>query len=235
MIVRHSFGGTVDTQTNLGLLVVITTVGAALSYYNIRRQQLDQHRAWTLRTMFYMGTVITARPIFLISAVIVSAVREYRNVWPCEVIDWTWKSYGADNYLEAYPQCANQSGPNAGFVLVLANIFSRDDAAEVGAGFQVPVGAVFWIALVLHAVGVEIYLALTPREATKLRMESYRRQLAAGYKNPGSAGLVPERFGDADPWTYPDRCEDVDNEGIERSGGCPTCGERIEQNRYADQ
>jgi hypothetical protein len=183
--------------------------------------------------MFYMGTIITARPIFLISAVVVSTMHEYRNVWSCEVIDWTWKYYGADNYLQTYPQCANKSGPNAGFVPVLANIFSRSDPAEIGAGFQVPVGATFWIALVLHAVGVEVYLALTPREATRLRMESYRRQLAAGYKNPGSAGLVPERFGDADPWVYLDCRDGVNSDSVEGSGGRPSSG-GTSQNRYVD-
>jgi hypothetical protein len=29
---------------------------------------------------------------------------------------------------------------------------------------------------------------------------SYDKQLEAGMKNPGSAGLTIERFGDADPW-----------------------------------
>lgn len=233
MISRHTFGGSVDIQANLGLLVVSTTVGAAFSYYNVRRHQLDQHRAWTLRTMFYMGTVITARPIFAILSVAISSTRDYRNVWSCDVIDWTWKYYGADNYLQTYPQCANKSGPNAGFVPVLANIFSRNDPAEIGASFQVPAGAAFWIALVLHAVGVEVYLALTPLEATRLRMESYRRQLAAGYKHPGSAGLVPERFGDADPWVYPGCRGGVDGDGIDKTGGCPG-SDGTSQNRYAD-
>ena len=57
-----------------------------------------------------------------------------------------------------------------------------------------------WVAIFLHVVGVEIYLALTPREGQRLRMVSYERQLAAGFRNPGSAGLVVERLGDADHW-----------------------------------
>ena len=57
-----------------------------------------------------------------------------------------------------------------------------------------------FLALILHAVGVELYLRLTPRESERLRMVSYERQLERGMKNPGSAGLVVERFGDADVW-----------------------------------
>jgi hypothetical protein len=43
-------------------------------------------------------------------------------------------------------------------------------------------------------------LKLTPRETQRLRQVSYEKQLEAGMKNPGSAGLTVERFGDADPW-----------------------------------
>ncbi|ERF70778.1 hypothetical protein EPUS_08336 [Endocarpon pusillum Z07020] len=210
MIARHSFGGTIDIQSAVGFLVMITTIGAALAYYNIRRLQIDQHRAWMLRTMVYMGTILTARVVLALSAVIVSSLGEYRNVWPCEMIEWTWKSYGADDYLQSYPQCADNSAINGTFAPVLANIFSSTDPAEIGASFQVPVGMAFWVSIALNMAGIELYLTLTPREATRLRMESYRRQAAAGYGNPGSEGLVPEKFGDADPWVYPGRREYLD-------------------------
>lgn len=71
-----------------------------------------------------------------------------------------------------------------------------------------------WVALVLHAVGVEVYvrlpfvpflsafrlggfwltipmqLHLTPGEARRLRRVSYERQVRAGFRRPGKAGLV---------------------------------------------
>lgn len=34
-------------------------------------------------------------------------------------------------------------------------------------------------------------LHLTPKESERLRRVSYQRQLEAGFKNPGHAGLVP--------------------------------------------
>ena len=64
-------------------------------------------------------------------------------------------------------------------------------------------------------------------------MESYRRQLATGYKNPGSAGLVPERFGDADPWVYLDCRDGVNSDNVEGSDGRPS-GSGTSQNRYVD-
>jgi hypothetical protein len=43
---------------------------------------------------------------------------------------------------------------------------------------------------------------MTPAEAERLRQVSYERQLARGFKRPGFAGVVAERFGDANnPYT----------------------------------
>lgn len=67
---------------------------------------------------------------------------------------------------------------------------------EARANLRAPFGMSLWIAIFLHAVGVEIYLALTPREAQRLRQISYKRQFEAGYQRPGSAGLVIEEAGD---------------------------------------
>lgn len=41
---------------------------------------------------------------------------------------------------------------------------------------------------------------LTPAEHERLRNVSYQRQLEAGMKNPGRAGLTVDRFGDAEKW-----------------------------------
>jgi hypothetical protein len=49
MIARNSFGGGLDVQTHIGLSGLIFVSCLALSYYNIRRLQIEQHRAWMLR------------------------------------------------------------------------------------------------------------------------------------------------------------------------------------------
>ena len=41
-------------------------------------------------------------------------------------------------------------------------------------------------------------------EAQRLRKISYQRQLEAGMKKPGRAGLTSDRLGDADLWEYTD-------------------------------
>jgi hypothetical protein len=52
-------------------------------------------------------------------------------------------------------------------------------------------------------------LHLTPREAERLRKVSYQRQLEAGMKNPGSAGLTADKLGDSEAWVLPDRKESI--------------------------
>ena len=41
---------------------------------------------------------------------------------------------------------------------------------------------------------------LTPAEHERLRNISYRRQLEAGFKRPGYAGLTADRLGDSERW-----------------------------------
>lgn len=54
MIAREAFGGTMVTQSWVGALFILTTVGLGLAIYNIKMLQIDQHRAWMLRTWFYV-------------------------------------------------------------------------------------------------------------------------------------------------------------------------------------
>lgn len=56
MIARRSFGGLLSTQAAIGLLVMIVTIAMALAWWNIRCLQIDQHRAWMLRAMVWLGT-----------------------------------------------------------------------------------------------------------------------------------------------------------------------------------
>lgn len=44
--------------------------------------------------------------------------------------------------------------------------------------------------MVIHTCANDPQLHLTPRESERLRQVSYQRQLEAGFKNPGHAGLV---------------------------------------------
>ncbi|KAE8384315.1 hypothetical protein BDV23DRAFT_177148 [Aspergillus alliaceus] len=165
IIARHSFGGLMPTQAAVGLLVILSTAAIGMAYYNVKRLQLEQHRAWMLRTFFY--------------------------------IDYL---FGAEVALARYPDCAsfyNGSHP-AQNVLVLGDLNGSPD--ELGTALNINFGMALWLAMFIHALGVEIYLQLTPRESQRLRKISYTRQLEAGFRDPGRAGLTVDKFGDSEPW-----------------------------------
>ena len=201
MIVRHSFGGDVSTQAGVGVLAIATTTGLFLAYYNIKKLQIEQHRAWMLRTVLYLGTIVTTRLIMIMSAVILSKIGSYHVLMTCGEILYM---RSAEDVLSKYPACLGADTMISDTQLVPVLVKFGSNIEEIGASLRLPFGMSLWIAMFLHAVGVEIYLALTPREAERLRKVSYERQLEAGHPNPGSSGLVIENFGDADKWCPPD-------------------------------
>jgi hypothetical protein len=72
IIARHTFGGDFATQTWTGAMVILTTVGYVLAWLNIKLLQIDQHRAWMMRTWSWFATIITIRIIMIISAQIMT-------------------------------------------------------------------------------------------------------------------------------------------------------------------
>ena len=56
MIARRAFGGTLPTQAGIGMLVILFESSLILAYINIKRLQIDQHRAWMLRAWFYVSS-----------------------------------------------------------------------------------------------------------------------------------------------------------------------------------
>lgn len=197
MIARRAFGGGLDTQAAVGVLVILTTVSISMAYYNIKKLQIEQHRAWMLRAMFYLGTIITTRLIMIIAALIISSVGSYYQVQTCGKVGFLYDS--AQELYNLYPECLNATEDTN--IIVHAQFGSQ--AEQIGASLGLSFGMALWMSILLHLVGVEIYLNLTPRESERLRKVSYERQLEAGFKNPGSAGSTVDRWGDAEKWTPP--------------------------------
>ncbi|KAH8728246.1 hypothetical protein GQ44DRAFT_824540 [Phaeosphaeriaceae sp. PMI808] len=199
MIARQAFGGGLDIQAWIGLFGIGTMLCFVISYINIKKLQIEQHRAWMLRGWFYAGSIITTRIIMIIGTVIISASGDYQAAWPCAKIEATLSNKSM--LLEKYPSCAAYAnGTNSNeAAIVIANL-SGDTAVNAGAALNMSFGMALWLAAAIHVVGVEVYLNLTPKEAQRLRHVSYRRQLEAGMQRPGSAGLTTDRWGDADQW-----------------------------------
>lgn len=54
MIARHALGGSIDVQTWVGFVGFGVLACFVLSWINIRKLQIEQHRAWMLRGWFYV-------------------------------------------------------------------------------------------------------------------------------------------------------------------------------------
>ena len=199
MIARRAFNGTLATQTGVGLVAIISEISIFMAYYNIKRLQIDQHRAWMLRAMFYLGTIITLRIIMIAMASISSRLSAYYDVMKCSELLEIYNGSRGDLY-QFYPQCTGFTVPTNDPEVIVQATFANGQAEQIGASLHLSFGAALWLALFLHAVGVEIYLSLTPRESNRLRQASYERQMERGFANPGSAGLTVDRWGDAEPW-----------------------------------
>ncbi|KAJ4985743.1 hypothetical protein SVAN01_08739 [Stagonosporopsis vannaccii] len=197
LIAHMAFGGGLDVRSWVGFVGIGVLICFVLAIFNVKRLQIEQHRAWMLRGWLYAGSIITSRFILIIGAMIVSNKSHYM-VWPCAKIAHT---IGHDiDFVSAYPACASYSdGSNPNQVSAVFADMDGTSAANAGAALDLNFGMALWLAFAIHALGVEVYLQLTPKEAERLRRVSYTRQLEAGMRNPGSAGLTADRIGDAIP------------------------------------
>ena len=217
MVARRAFGGTIDTQTFVGVLAIMTLGSAILAYTNIKRLQIDQHRAWMLRCWFYAGCIITTRLIMILSTMIISIGAKYYMAMPCKQIAYM----GGD--VSNYVAC--RADPN-GFTADNVNFNSPQGVEQVTSGMQMTFGASAWLAFWIHAIGIEVYLRLTPAEGERLRKVSYERQLERGMSHPGSAGLTVDRLGDAARWTPPKEEKETEAEKVLSDSESTSSGER---------
>ncbi|KAK0716140.1 hypothetical protein B0H67DRAFT_489850 [Lasiosphaeris hirsuta] len=200
MITRHAAGGSLETQAGLGLLSIMFVTSLILAFINIKRLQIEQHRAWMLRAWFYAGSIITLRLIQIISAILLSAIGTFQAARRCDLLEYLVED--ANRTLDLYPACEPYfSGQNINqYAVVDADYADPSSAAEAAVALEISFGMALWIALAMHAVGIEIYLHLTPAEAERIRHFSYKRQVEAGMRHPGRAGITSDRFGDAGLW-----------------------------------
>ncbi|KAK3986947.1 hypothetical protein QBC44DRAFT_203824, partial [Cladorrhinum sp. PSN332] len=193
-------GGDISAQSVLGVVGVMFLVSMGLAWWNIRKLQIEQHRAWMLRAWFYAGSIISMRLIMMIMIRIVTKPSSSRSVaMPCAKIAYYFGG-SPEATLSRYPDCSSYfSGEDLNkFSAVKGDL--HGDFAEFTALYNSIFGSAMLVALVVHAIGVEVYLRLTPAEANRLRNVSYQRQLEAGKKNPGRMGLTADRLGYAVEW-----------------------------------
>jgi hypothetical protein len=78
-----------------------------------------------------------------------------RQLWRCEEISFVLNSM--DALQQSYPQCT-QAGGNLGRVRVAIRAAVDGDRLGLGSSVRVTWGMAMWVAIVIHSLGVEIYV-----------------------------------------------------------------------------
>ncbi|QGI87054.1 hypothetical protein CEK25_002010 [Fusarium fujikuroi] len=193
IIAPVAFGGSLPIRAAVGLMSIMFLGSLFLAIWNIKTLQLEQHRAWMLRAWFYAGSIITLRIIMIISAVVMSKNPSYRLPMQCAKVASFYDD--TKSLIAKYPTCDD---PNA-WVAVQGDM-SGDSSENIASALSLGFSMAIWLALAIHAIGIEVYLHLTPAETERLRKISFQRQQERGFKNPGSSGLTSDRLGDAETW-----------------------------------
>ncbi|KZL72048.1 hypothetical protein CI238_00838 [Colletotrichum incanum] len=201
LIARHAVGGGLEVQASVGFLCIVFLASLFTAFVYIKRLQIDQHRAWMLRAWFYAGAIVTIRPIMMIAALIVSRQGGYYVTIPCAVIEFMMGQANAANATSSlFEDCipyASGENPNQQAV-VEANFFDKSTPAGPTASLHVSFGMAGWLAGAIHAIGVEVYLRLTPGESERLRKLSCQKQLEAGLHEVSSIEVTSNRLEDVE-------------------------------------
>jgi hypothetical protein len=201
MIAGKAFNGGLDTQVAAGVGSIMFIGSQAMAYYNIKKLQIEQHRAWMLRAWINASFIITMRLISsIINAVQKGVGQTYYLATPCYVVDYMFGG-NQTQVLHFHPLCESfYSGANQEQRTVTVGGPDAQTVDQFVASYVSTSGAAAWLALAIHVFAVEVYLRLTPAEGERLRRISYQRQLEAGMRNPGNEGLTAQRLGDAEAW-----------------------------------
>jgi hypothetical protein len=142
----------------------------------------------------------------IIAAQIISAAGDFWTVQSCaKLLDVIGD---AQALVEQYPSCSSLISDGNLKAVAAVNANFGGSVVELMSAMNISFGMAGWLATSLHAIGVEVYVSLprfpssygapanigklhlTPKESERLRQVSYQRQLEAGFKNAGHAGLV---------------------------------------------
>ncbi|EWZ29793.1 hypothetical protein AU210_012683 [Fusarium oxysporum f. sp. radicis-cucumerinum] len=193
IIAPVAFGGSLSVRAAVGLMSIMFLWSLFLAIWNIKTLQLEQHRAWMLRAWFYAGSIITLRIIMIISALIMSKTPSFRLPMQCAKVASFYDD--TESLIAKYPACQDLNA----WVAIQGDM-SGESTENIASALSLGFSMGIWLALAIHAIGIEVYLHLTPAETERLRRISFQRQQERGFKNPGSSGLTSDRLGDAETW-----------------------------------
>ncbi|KAI0423585.1 hypothetical protein F5Y09DRAFT_209635 [Xylaria sp. FL1042] len=168
-LIRHAFGGDLASQAATVLLLLLFMVAQIAGFICIKRRNIQDHRHWMLRSWFYAGSVITMRIIMTLTSLAITSIGGYYLAMPCAKIHSILTS--REEILRWYPACSPYFTGDVGYrIIVDADVF-HPNRVGLAAAFNLSYGMSAWLAILSHAVGVEIYIQST-RRVTVERVKS---------------------------------------------------------------
>ncbi|KAK5634133.1 hypothetical protein RRF57_009847 [Xylaria bambusicola] len=166
VILPISFGGGLDIQLSGWTVGLAFLWALSRAIVNIRAHRIDRHRVWMLRAWFWAGCIITQRIIQMISVKVINSGPTL-YVMPCEKIN----SMLGEHIFDFYRECTVQTS-----AIVAGTMHNPTSVVEVAAALDGAFGPALFLAFIIHAIGIEVYLFMTFDENERLQKISVERQ-----------------------------------------------------------
>jgi len=163
IVARRAFGGELNVQSAFYVVSLLIVSAASMGIANVK--QTRKHRKWMLRTVAYASVTITARLTSIASRHILSRIGSYYAIWRCEEISFVLND--AVTLQNLYPQCTEAS-MNTDRMRVAILVDLRNNLG-FGSSVRATWGMSLWIAIVIHIIGVEIYIRQSESSNTHRR------------------------------------------------------------------
>jgi len=151
---RRAFGGELNVQASFYIMTIMTIFAAGMGIYNVKRNT-RRHRKWMLRMVAYTAPPVTARLAGLAAMKIISDIGTYYAVWKCEEAAFV----GGPNFNSTFPQCTTLGSESLG--IAIRAVLEPGNKLGKGSAGRAATGMVLWVAMLLHILGVEIYIKMT--------------------------------------------------------------------------
>ncbi|KAF8606932.1 hypothetical protein BDV93DRAFT_520546 [Ceratobasidium sp. AG-I] len=172
-IERVSFGGDLGTQAVGYVFGTMVLWSMIASWKAIRRLQIDEHRIWIIRAWGYQMSIMTTRVVMVAAMIYMLLAGGFYQSMSCQEVEFILN--GTALYERDYPQCwAEGPASRVTHVAVGANL----SGLGVASALRQTAAMGTWVALWIHAIGVEYYLYRTKDESDRLREVSTKRQHA---------------------------------------------------------
>ncbi|KIM82605.1 hypothetical protein PILCRDRAFT_820479 [Piloderma croceum F 1598] len=156
IVARRAFGGDLNVQSSFFVVGIMITFASAMGI--MYRKQTRKHRKWMLRTVSYAASPITGRLASIAGRHIVSDIGSYYSVWSCDQLLYVMTDVNAVS--QSYPQCA-QAGVDLSKVFVAVHAATKGNGLEYGSAVRLTFGLALWVSILIHIIGVEIYIRKT--------------------------------------------------------------------------